>query len=481
MKWWSKTLGFHVLISMVLGIVLESLLRRETIAFMVPADDLSIQALGILAFSLVSLAIISSPARQWWFHRQLHVQIFVCILLGILFGIAFKDHVHYIAPVGDIFIRLLRMLIVPLTLLTLIGGITKLDNIKSLRSIGGATIVYYALSSVIAVAIGMTMALIIKPGLGTAIPTEDVVQVTAQHFDFVDSVVHWIPTNPFEALSQTEMLQIIVFAIIVGIALLAMKERGERLTLIISDAADMMILITEKVITFAPYGILALIANMVASLGFEMLTQVGKFVLAQYISLAILLIIFYPIVIYFFAKLNPLTFYRNISPAMLVAASTTSSGATLPVSMGVAQDNLGSSETVWGFTLPLGATVNMNGMASCIGVIAVFASYLYGMDMTPGSMFQIAFLGLALSVGTAGVKGAGIVISTVLLQTLNVPTVIIVPILASIWPLLDIGNTCTNVTGDLVGTALVSSRVNMLDKDVFYNNRSHDEKGSSMV
>lgn len=411
---------------------------------------------------------------KWWFKQQLYVQIFICIIIGIIFGIVFKDYVHYIAPIGDIFIRLLKMLIVPLTLLTLISGITKLDNIKSLRSIGGVTILYYAVSSVIAAAIGMAIALIVKPGKGMIIENQSAETVaSSQNFSFIDSIVQWIPTNPFEALSQTSMLQIIVFSIIIGIALLAMEEKGQRLVLIINDGADMMIMITEKVMAFAPYGILALIANMVSTLGFDMLAQVGKFVLAQYISLSVLLIFFYPAIMKFIAKLSPWAFYRNVSPAMLVAASTTSSGATLPISMGVSQDNMGASEKVWGFTLPLGATVNMNGMASCIGVIAVFSSYLYGREITPGSMFQIIFLGLALSIGTAGVKGAGIVISTVLLQTINIPTVVIIPILASIWPLLDIGNTCCNVTGDLAGTALVSSKFNMLDKKIFDDKNAH--------
>jgi Na+/H+-dicarboxylate symporter len=149
---------------------------------------------------------------------------------------------------------------------------------------------------------------------------------------------------------------------------------------------------------------------------------------------------------------------------MLVAASTTSSGATLPVSMRVAQENLGTPEQVWGFTLPLGATVNMNGMAACLGCIAVFSCNLYHVPITAGRMFQFLFAGLALSIGTAGVKGAGIVTSTILLQTIGLPTVIVIPILTSIWPVLDVGNTCCNVTGDLVGTAIVASRFRVPDE-----------------
>jgi Na+/H+-dicarboxylate symporter len=217
----------------------------------------------------------------------------------------------------------------------------------------------------------------------------------------------------------------------------------------------------------APYGILALVANLVASVGVGMLTDVGKFIVAQYLSLAILMTVVDPAVLHFLARVSPWRYYRNVSPALLVAASTTSSAATLPVSMDVAERNVGAPEKIWGFTLPLGATVNMNGMAACIGVIAVYSCNLYHVPITVGGVLQFLFLGLALSFGTAGVKGAGIVMSTILLHTIGIPTVVIVPILASIWPVLDVGNTCCNVSGDLVGTTLVASRFGMLDEEIF--------------
>jgi Na+/H+-dicarboxylate symporter len=141
--------------------------------------------------------------------------------------------------------------------------------------------------------------------------------------------------------------------------------------------------------------------------------------------------------------------------------------------MACAQDNMGAPEKVWGFTLPLGATVNMNGMASFVGVICVFSCYLYGVDITLATVLQFVFMGLALSIGTAGVKGAGLVMATILLESVKVPTELIIPIIASIYPLIDIGNTTCNVTGDLVGTALVSSKFNMLDKNIFYNKNQH--------
>ena len=404
---------------------------------------------------------------KWWFRQQLYVQILVAIVVGVALGLAFGDRVALIEPIGTIFIRLLKMLIVPLTFLTLISGITKLDGIHSLRSIGGLALLYYVLSSLIAGTVGVCVALLIQPGRGTVIDRAGEATNEIAQFDFIDQLVQWIPTNPFEALAAANMLQIIFFAIVVGIALLSMGSRGSRLVELAHDGAELMLRVTQFVMRIAPYGILALVASLVASVGVDMLTDVGKFIVAQYLALAILTTVVDPTVLRFLARVSPLRFYRNVSPALLVAASTTSSAATLPVSMEVAEKNVGVPEKVWGFTLPLGATVNMNGMAACIGVIAVFSCNLYHVPITFGGVLQFLFLGLALSFGTAGVKGAGIVMSTVLLQTIGIPTVVIVPILASIWPILDVGNTCCNVSGDLVGTTLVASRFGMLDREVF--------------
>ena len=405
---------------------------------------------------------------KWWFRRPLYLQIFICIILGIILGLVLGPQAAAIKPLGDIFIRLLKMLIVPLTFFTLISGMTKLEDLRSLRSLGGMIILYYGLSSLIAAALGTIMALIVRPGQGAAglLTLGEEAPVQAADFNLIDNLVSWFPDNPIKAMTEGHMLQIIVFAIIVGLGLLAMGTKARSLVKFFNDGAELMITITEFIMKTAPYGILALVANMVASLGTDMLAEVGRFLIADYAALILLLVIFYPALLLFLGRLFPLRFYRNIAPAMLVAGSTTSSSATLPVSMAVAEDNLGVPEKVWGFTLPLGATINMNGMAAAIGVIAVFASHLYEVPLTPALLFQFIFLGLALSIGTAGIKGGGIVMSGVLLQTLNMPLTLI-PLLASLWPILDIGHTVCNVTGDLVGTSIVSSRLGMLDEEVF--------------
>jgi Na+/H+-dicarboxylate symporter len=244
---------------------------------------------------------------------------------------------------------------------------------------------------------------------------------------------------------------------------------------LVNQTGDVMLKLTEFVMAFAPYGILALVANMVGSLGASMLKEVGRFIITDYIGLIIISVVEYPLLLKLIGKLSPARFYRNVAPVMLVAASTTSSNATLPAGMNAAQEAEGVPEKVYGFTLPLGATVNMDGMANAIGVIAVFACNLYGMKISPALIFEFVFLSLVLSTGCAGVKGAGIVMSGVLLQTLGMPLTLL-PVLAAVWPILDIGHTTMNVAGDHVGTCIVANRLGMLDQDVFYGRKQASTK-----
>jgi len=403
---------------------------------------------------------------RWWFRQQLHIQIFICIAIGIGLGFLLGSHAAVLKPIGDIFIRLLKMLIIPLTFFTLISGITKMEDLRSLRSVGGMTLLYYAVTSLLATSMGIIVAMIIRPGKEALGLLNAGAKIETTQFNFIENIVSWIPANPIQAMANTNMLQVIVFSLIVGISLLTLGKRVKGLLKLVNEGTDLMIKITEFVIKTAPYGILALIANMVGTLGTRMLSEVGRFILADSVTIILILIFVYPLLLKTFGKKNPFRFYRNVAPAMLVAASTTSSAATLPVAMGVASTNLGASEKIYGLTLPLGATINMDGMAAAIGVIAVFAANLYGVPITAALMFQFVFLGLVLSIGTAGIKGAGVVMSTILLQTLNMPLTLI-PILAAVWPIIDIAHTTCNVTGDLNGTTIIGSRLNGLNEEIF--------------
>lgn len=238
-----------------------------------------------------------------------------------------------------------------------------MDDIRSLRQIGVRIGVYFILTGILATTIGIIVALTINPGKGTTGILEGTEEVKAVEFSFMDQVVSWVPRNIVQAMAETNMLQIIIASLIIGIALLTLGEKVSGLRKLANEGSDLMIKIKEFIMYLSPIGILALVANMVGTLGTDLLKEVGRFIIADYIGLFIVLGIVYPLIIKLLAKRNPFTFYKKVSPSLLVAASTTSSNATLPVSMNVARKNLGIPEKVYGFTLPLGATVNMDGMA----------------------------------------------------------------------------------------------------------------------
>lgn len=402
-----------------------------------------------------------------WKATPLYIQIFICLTIGVMVGLFAKPVVPFIQPIGDIFLRLLKMLIVPLTFFTLISGVLTMGDIKSLRQIGVKIILIFMATSSLAAMMGTVSGLIFNPGSEVQGLLVTATAAEPSSFSFVQNIISWFPTNIFNAMSTDNMLQIIFFAIFMGCVLLILgEEKAGTIIKFVRESADAMIKMTDIVMLISPFGILALIADMTSKLGSALLVEVVKFIVADYVALAALFIIVYPVILKVFGRLKPLRFYKAILPAMLVAASTTSSAATLPMSMKCAEENLGLPEKIYGFGLPLGATINMNGMAIAIGLISVFASNLYNYPVTFSGIIQFVFLGLILSMGCAGVKGAGVVMSTVLLQTLGMPLSLI-PILAAIWPVLDIGHTTANITGDLVTSALVASRMDMIDQNVF--------------
>ena len=393
----------------------------------------------------------------WWKKQNLFIQVAIGAAIGIIIGLIFGQNAGYLKPIGDIFIRLLQMLIVPLTFFVLIDGITNLPSMKSLRSIGGLTILYYSLTTIFAASIGIGVALLLNPGKGAqGLLTGDEV-IEPEKFSFIDNIVEWVPNNIILGMAETNMLQIIIAAVIIGVALLSLGEKVSGLTKLINEGATLMLRITDIIMKVAPIGILALLANLVGTTDMKILYEALYYVLSCLIGLAILLLIVYPTLIKLFTQYKPLSFFKAISPALLVAAATSSSNATLPVSMDVSK-KLGISDKIYGFTLPLGATINMDGLAVTFGVTGVFAANIYNIPITMTLILQFVFLGLALSMGTAGARGADIVMMAILMSTLGLPLEI-VAVYAAVSPLVDTGNTVNNIAGDLTGTAIVHSRI----------------------
>ena len=392
-------------------------------------------------------------------------QILVAIVIGAAFGILCPGGVPYIKFLGDIFMRLLKMLIAPLVLLTLVSGVCKMGDVKQLRTVGVRIMAFYLAGSAFAAAIGCVFALVTQPGRGVTDLLGAEAGETAS-YNFMDNLISWIPENIFTSLAEGNTLQIIVFALILGVVLLCLGERVQRLVEIFDMGSDAMLKMTEGVMKISPVGIFSLVAQMMVTVSAKMLGQVLNFILTDYAACLVVIFIVQPLLVLLLAKESPVKFIKNIISPIVVAASTTSSAATLPTSINCAQNQLGVPEKIYGFTLPLGNTCNMNGMAVVLGVIGVFASNLYGYPITASSLFQFVFMGLVLSFGCAGVKGAGIVMSTVLLQTLGMPLTLI-PILAAVWPVVDPAHTTGNITGDLAGTTIVAASLGELDREVF--------------
>jgi Na+/H+-dicarboxylate symporter len=405
---------------------------------------------------------------NFWTKRPLYFKIFVMMIIGCIVGWIVGPGIKVISPIGDAFILLLKMLVVPLVFFSIMSGVTKLGSPKEFRDIGGSVILYYVISSIVAVCFGTLLGLLIKPGLDAQGLLGLANKVSYKQYSAVDTILAWIPSNLVGSMASMDMIPVIFFAVFFGVCLIIIGDKGKPVVAVIDAANEAMLKMTELVTDLAPYGIFALSAVMVGTLGSKMLAVAAKFVLADYLGLLGILLIGYPLLLIFFGKISPIQFYKNIFPAMIVAASTTSSNATLPMSMKCARERVGLPEKLYAFSLPLGATVNMDGFACSLGIISLMALQVYDISITAILVIQIVYMGLMLSIGAAGVKGTAVVISAVLFEALNLPMGLL-PLIAAIWPIVDIGHTTVNVTGDLVGSTIVGSRKDLLDLEIFHN------------
>ena len=326
---------------------------------------------------------------KWWRSRPLYTKIFIGLILGIIIGFVAGEQVSFIMqPIGDIFLRMLQMLVAPVVFFTIVNGITKMEDTKTLASVGGRLFVYYALTSLLAVVVGAGLAMITQPGKGSTAFLDENAQVDASDFNLIDNIVSWVPTNPFQALNEANVLQILFFAIMLGITLLLLGDKVKGVINLFDEGTEIMFKITDIVMSFSPYGILALMSELVHTLDLSTLAQVGVFILTDYAGLLIILLIVYPIQLKLMSKIPVIPFFKAVSPVMLVAASTTSSAACLPVSLKLADESFHVPEKIYGFGLTAGSSINSNGMAVAIGVISVFACNLYGMPLTAGIVTQ---------------------------------------------------------------------------------------------
>lgn len=409
-----------------------------------------------------------------WKNVPLYIKIFILMILGAIVGAVVGESISVVAFLGDVYIALLKMLVVPLVFFSLICGVTKLASPKEFGKLGGSIIAYYLMTTLIAAAFGVLLALLVSPGSEAEGILGMTNEVTYTEYSLGDTILSWIPANVISSMANMDMIPVIVFAILFGLCLIMIGDSKKPIVDFMEAGNEAMLKMTGLVMEVAPYGIFFLTAEMVGTLGSKMLIVGAKFVLADYLGLLSLLLIGYPLLMKFLGKISPIQFYKNAYPAMITAAGTTSSNATLPVSMMCAGERMGIDKKLYGFSLPLGATINMDGFSVALGIIAVTALQLYGVALTPLMVLRAVFMGLVLSVGAPGVKGTAVVMSAVLFQSLGLPMGML-PLIGAIWPIVDIGHTTVNVTSDIIGTAIVGNKMGLMDQNVFNEKKTKAE------
>ena len=402
-----------------------------------------------------------------WMSIPLWMQILLSMILGIVVGISMGDKAVYLKPIGTLFVNTIKMLIVPLVFCSLIVGITSMQDTARMGRIGFKSFAFYLGTTSIAISIGLAVGYIVKPGAGLTLQAVISNEPIKAAPSVVDTLVDIVPTNPIAAMANGQILQVIIFAVALGIALVLIGEHGKPAIRVFESLAEAMYKLTDMVMKLAPYGVFGLMAWVAGEYGMQMLLPLIKVIVAVYIGCFLQIVGFYSLVLKLFAGLSPIQFFKGISNAMAVAYTTSSSAGTLPASMKCASEYLGVNKKISSFVLPLGTTINMDGTALYQGVTALFVAQAFGIDLTWVDYLTIVMTATLASIGTAGVPGAGLVMLTLVLTTVGLPLEG-VALIAGIDRILDMARTVVNVSGDLVATTIIAKSENELD--VFHYN-----------
>ena len=382
----------------------------------------------------------------------------------------FIDNIFYLGGTG--FIRLMKMLVVPLVFFSIVVGVSSISDIKKIGTIGGRTILIYLVTTALAITIALIIGMFIKPGMGlNLVATGQSASVTINQ-TMSDTILNVIPENPFTALANGDMLPVIIFAVIIGIILAQLKEEVQLISDIFDQSNKIMMEMTSLVMKFAPIGVFCLMAKTFAGLGFEGLLPLGKYVLCVLIGLAVQALLVYPSLMVVFTRLNPIRFFKKFFSVMLFAFSASSSNATIPINIDKLEE-MGVSREVSSFTIPLGATVNMDGTAIMQGVAVMFAAQAYGIDLGTSALITVIFTAVLASVGTAGVPSVGLVTLTMVFNSVGLP-VEAIGMLFGIDHILDMFRTAVNIAGDAICTIIVSFKNKSMDVDVFNGKKEAD-------
>ncbi len=405
-----------------------------------------------------------------WRNLMLWKQITLALVAGAMLGVVVnttgnQDIAVAIKQIGVAFVSAIKMLIVPLIFVTLVCGMTSIGNLARMGRIGLKTILFYLGTTAFAISIGLLLATILQPGLGVDLQAASAMEPKPAP-SIVSTFINIIPKNPIAAAAEGNVLQVIFFALLFGLAINLAGDPAKPLRDTFEALNAAIMKLTEIVISFAPYGVFALITWVAGTYGLDLLLPLGKVIFALYLGCLIHAVIVYGGLVGAIAKLNPLRFFQGIVEPQMVAFTSTSSSGTLPVTMTAVQKNLGVDNSVASFTLPLGATINMDGTAMYQGVAALFIAQAYGVDLSMGDYITIVLTSTLASIGTAGVPGAGLVMLSMVLTAVGLPLEG-VAIIAGIDRILDMARTTLNVTGDAACTVLIAKSEDQIDEEVF--------------
>lgn len=390
---------------------------------------------------------------------SLAIQIFIALGLGILAGLAFLAAnradlaVSYVKPFGTIFLNLIKFIVVPIVLSSIICGVISMKDIRKVGSIGGKTVLYYMTTTAFAIAIGLVIANCFK-GFFQTLETTDLTYEVASQTNFMDTLVDIFPSNIISPMLNANMLQVIVIALLFGFGIILAGEKGEPLAQGITSLCDVSMVIMDMILKLSPIGVFCLITPVVAENGPKILGSLAMVLLTAYACYALHAIVVYSSTVKILGKVSPVTFFKTMAPAMAFAFSSASSVGTLPLNLECSQ-KLGAKKDVASFVLPLGATINMDGTAIYQGVCAVFIATCFGIDLTLTQMLTIVLTATLASIGTAGVSGAGMIMLAMVLTAMGIDVNMIM-IIYGVDRLFDMGRTCLNVTGDIAGALCVT-------------------------
>ncbi len=410
--------------------------------------------------------------------KNLTSKIFIAISLGVLFGVflntlepsSFKDDFllgGILKLLGTGFLNLIKMLVVPLVFTSLICGASSMNDIKRLGRIGGKTLGFYMITTALAISISLFIAKVINPGsnldMSSLVSTEPTI---AENQPLVDTLLNIIPTNPIASLANGEMLQIIFFALLVGVSINTIGEKGKCVKEFFEALNEMCMKLVSMIMSLAPIGVFALISNTFATTGIKAIFSLLSFIFTTYLALLIQAFIVYMVLAKVLTGLKIKPFLKEFFDIALVTFSTASSNASIPLSL-EKMDKLGVSKSISSFTIPLGATINMDGTAIMQGVSCIFIAQIYGIDLTIQNFITIILTATLASVGTAGVPGVGMITLSMVLSSVGLPLEGI-GLIMGIDRILDMGRTTVNVMGDCICTLIVSSSEKELDKTKYY-------------